>query len=245
MNNFISQNKAGLCIGGGLAFMLFGAGLAAIFSPKAVQAIEDKKEELGVDELPVGEKIKTSIGYYLPTIGFEILGASMILYGNQVNLRNEAAIMAAYAMNETALQITRDKIREVVGEKKEKDIQESVAKEFIDRNPSNSGSIIVTGNGDCLCYDQVANQYFRSSKTQIEDTINRLNYDMRSCNIITLNEYCLKLGVDEVILGNELGWDIDRNGYIDVSFTATLTKTGEPCIVIAHNTIPKALKSSI
>ena len=111
MNNFISQNKAGLCIGGGLAFMLFGAGLAAIFSPKAVQAIEDKKEELGVDELPVGEKIKTSIGYYLPTIGFEILGASMILYGNQVNLRNEAAIMAAYAMNETALQITRDKIK--------------------------------------------------------------------------------------------------------------------------------------
>lgn len=240
MNNFISQNKAGLCIGGGLAFMLFGAGLAAIFSPKAVQAIEDKKEELGVDELPVGEKIKTSIGYYLPTIGFEILGASMILYGNQVNLKNEAAIMAAYAMNETALQITRDKIREVVGEKKEKDIQESVANDLLERNKSKSSTVIITDNGDRLCFDNIINQYFKSSKTRVETAINKLNFDIiNGRGVVTLNDYCLALGLPEVELGTELGWGLSNP--INATFGSKLLDNGDPCVSIFHNNIPKPI----
>ena len=54
----------------------------------------------------------------------------------------------------------RKKVVEAVGEKKEKKIQDAVAKERIDSHPVGTSQIIITGKGSELCYDTVSGRYF-------------------------------------------------------------------------------------
>ena len=242
MLDAIAKGKPGFIIGVGIGSMIMATLSGIRYAPEAREALEAKKDELGVDKLSAGDTIKTIGLYFVPSIIFTGLGVVCILKGNQMNLDRGAAALTAYALSESTLRDYREKTREIVGEKKEKDIREAVAKEIAERNQPKAGTIIVTGNGDCLCFDNVTNQYFKSSKVKIESAINALNCDMlHGEDTITLNEYCLKLGLDEVELGQELGWKHDENGLINVSFTAVVTDNGEPCLVIVHNTIPKPL----
>lgn len=237
-----TKSKPGFIIGLGIGNMLMATLAGIRYAPDAREALELKKDELGVDKLSIGDTIKTAGPYFVPSIIFSGVGVFCILKGNQMNLDRGAAALTAYAISESSLRDYREKTKELIGEKKEKDIREAVAKDLVDRNTPKPGTIIVTGNGDCLCFDNVTNQYFKSSKVKIESAINALNCDMlHGESEITLNEYCLKLGLDEVELGQELGWRWDENGLISVSFTAVVTENGEPCLVIVHNTIPKPL----
>ena len=237
------KNKPGLIIGFGIGNMLMATIAGIRYSPEARDALDTKKAELGVDKLSLKDTVKAVGPYLAPSIIFSSFGVFCILKGNQMNLDRGAAALTAYTLSESALRDYREKTRELVGEKKEKDIREAVAKDTVDRNPPKAGTIIITGNGDCLCYDNVANQYFKSSKVKIESAINSLNCDMlHGEDCISLNDYCLKLGTEEVELGNVLGWRHDENGLISVTFTATLLDSGEPCIVVTHNTIPKTIR---
>lgn len=241
MDTFI-KNKPSFIIGLGIGSMIMATVTGIRYAPEARDALEAKKEELNTDKLSAKDTIKTIGLYFVPPIIFSGVGIACILSGNKMNLDRGAAAMAAYAISESSLREYREKTKELIGEKKEKDIREAIAKDTVDKNPATPGTIIVTGNGDSLCFDNIANQYFKSSKTKIESLINSINFDMlHGQDVVSLNEYCIKLGLDEVELGNDLGWDVCSNGLISVSFTAVLTKTGEPCIVISHNTLPEMI----
>lgn len=245
MNNFmafLNRNKPGIFLGLGIGNMLAATGLTVSCTLMAKEALDAKREELETDSLDGKEIVRTAGPYFIPPLVFSVAGITLILCGNHITAERGAAAMAAYAMSESAFREYRNKTREIVGAKKEKDIKEAVAKDVVERNPVQSGSIIITGNGDCLCFDNVANQYFRSNKVKIESMINEINYDMlHGRDIISLNEYCIRLGLDEVELGNNLGWDISSNGLIDVTFTAVIAKNGEPCLSVVHNTTPKEI----
>jgi len=245
MNQFISilsKNKPGLLIGLGIGSLIMGTVAAIHTAPIAKDALEEKKKELQMDRLPAVETIKTAGPYLVPTLLFTSAGVACILGGNKMNLNRGAAAMAAYALSESTLQAYREKTREIVGEKKEKDIRESVAKDVMEKNPVGTNAIILTGSGNSLCFDEVTKQHFRSDKNKIESIINKLNYYMYSNSPkISLNEYCDALRIDHVLLGDELGWDINDNGYIDINITAVVAETGEPCLVINHVTKPKAI----
>lgn len=233
----LTKNKPGILLGLGIGSMIMATISGIRYAPAAARDIEEKKKEYNGEKVPAPEIIKTAGLYFLPSALFTTTGIACIVGGNQMNVNRGAAAMAAYALSEATLRDYRDKTREIVGEKKEKDIKEAVAKEIMDREVTPNKLVVLTGNGDSLCYDQIARQLFRANINKIEKIINKLNFDMRSSNVITVDEYCLAMGLDTVILGNELGWDINRNGYITVSFTAEL-KDGEPCIVITHDTLP-------
>lgn len=238
-----TKNKPGLLIGLGIGSMMMATLTGIRYAPEARDALDMKKRELGVDRLSAKDTIKTVGGFFVPSIAFTGVGIACIMSGNQMNVDSKAAAIAAYAISESTLRDYREKTKEIVGEKKERDIQEAIAKDTVRDNPATNSTVIVTGNGDCLCYDKVANQHFRSSKVRIESVINSINFDMlHGQDVVSLNEYCARLGLDEVELGNNLGWDVCSNGLISVTFTAVVTSTGEPCLVILHNTTPEVIK---
>jgi len=230
--NYVSRNKAGILIGVGIGSMVMSTIAAFRFSPMAKEALEEKKEELQVDKLSASDTIKTAAPYVAPVLLMEVVGVLCVLGGNHSHVVKSAAAMAACTATESAFREYRDQTKKLVGEKKEQDIREAVAKEKIE---SHSGEIMVTGKGDCLCFDDVANQYFRSRKTSIEKAINRLNFEMMdSRSMITVNDYCLALGLDTVLLGNDLGWTVDGAGIINPDIIAQI-RNDEPCLVITHS----------
>lgn len=236
--SFLSNNKSNLLIGFGIGNMLMGTFLGVTYAPSAAEAIKEKKQELGVEKLAPMDTIKTVGPYMAPCIAASVIGTGCILAGNQINLNNTSAAMAAYAISETTLREYREKTKEIVGEKKEKDIREAIAKDAITNHPVNNREIIITGKGDSLCYDTLSDRYFRSNIDTLKKIELRLNRRMLDEHFISLNELYLEMGLNPVELGDDLGWHIDKS-YIDMKFSSHLTKDGDAAIVLDFDVAPK------
>ena len=87
-------------------------------------------------------------------------------------------------------------------------------------------------------YDAVSGRYFKSDRDKIDKVINELNRRMRDEMYISLNEFYYEIGLNEISLGDQLGWNID-NGYIEPSFSYQGAEDGTPCLVIGYLVEPR------
>lgn len=125
--------------------------------------------------------------------------------------------------------------KEVVGEKKETEIDEVATKKRIEETYGGTESIIITGKGDVLYYDEWLNTYFRASKSWIENCQNKVNDKLNRMEMyISLNEWADFLGVPHVKHGDEHGFCSDT-GLMDIYYTVGEMPGGEHCIVVKYD----------
>lgn len=229
-----------IATGVGIA-LAFVAGITAVKeTPKALEKIEEKKEELGKDDLTVKETVEATWKCYaLPVLIF-LLAAITIICGQNVSTRRAAAIATAYSLSEETLKEYTETAKTVVGEKKEKEIRDQAAKQAIEKNPPmNSDDIISTGRGNHLCYDLLSKRYFWSDIDRVKRVIGDLNDKLRVEMFVSLNEYWQALAPNEIPTtdpGRKLGWHID-DGYIEPDYTYGPVESGPyegvPCLIIS------------
>lgn len=240
VSNYWFANKPGIFIGFGIGSMLVSTALAFKYAPLAKDALKEKHEELETDKLEPVEIIKTVGPYLLPSTLFAITGVACIIGGNQININRGAAAMAAYALSESTLRNYRDSAKEVVGEKKEKDIRENASKKMYYEDLKNDKiTVISNGVGEFWMYDHLTKQKIKSTVQKIKEGINNLNYRLNHGERISVYDYCLELNEEPVELGNSYGWSIDRTGLIELfNPTAFVMENGEPVIDISHKVDP-------
>ena len=234
----IQKHSPEILTGIGIAGMATSTILAVRATPKALILIEEKKEETGVDKLTAVNTIKATWKCYIPAAVVGSASALCLIGASNANLRRNAALATAYALSESTLRDYQSKVVEQIGEKKEKAVRTAVAKDKIDENPSSSNMIIVTGNGDTLCYDLMCHRYFYSNIDKLKKAENELNRRMRNDNYISLNEFYNEIGLDDVEVGYILGWNIDR-GYIDLDYDSHLDEKGNPVLTVGFNRRPE------
>lgn len=229
----------------GVAGMITTVVLAVKATPKALDLIEDKKEELDTDKLTVIDTVKTAWKPYVPAVVTGVLSTVCIIGGNAVGTRRTAALAAAYKISETALHEYKDAIVETVGEEKAKEIKEKIAQNKLDKNPVVEKQIIVTNKGTFLCYDSLSGRYFQSDIETIRKAQNDINDYLFSEDYASLNMFYDFLGLEHTRLGAELGWKID-SGTLQIEFDSTLASDksqgiapGTPCLVLDYNVAPK------
>lgn len=229
----------------GVAGMVTTVVLAVKATPKALDLIEDKKEELDTDKLTVVDTVKTAWKPYIPAVAIGVLSTVCIIGGNAVGTRRTAALAAAYKISETALHEYKDAIIETVGEEKAKEVKEKVAQNKLDKNPVVEKQIIVTNKGTFLCYDSLSGRYFQSDIETIRKAQNDINDYLFSEDYASLNMFYDFLGLEHTRLGAELGWKID-SGTLQIEFDSTLASDksqgiapGTPCLVLDYNVAPK------
>lgn len=240
---FMSRNKPGIVMGLGIGSMLMSTLVAFRYAPLAKDAINERKAELDVDKLEPVDTIKTAGLYFLPSTIFAITGIACILGGNQMNLNRGAAAMAAYALSESTLRSYRESAKEVVGEKKEKDIREAAAKKmYYDDLKSGQMIVVPNGVGDFWMYDHLTKQKIRSNVQKVKEAINNLNYRAVHGEVISVYDYCLEMNEEPVEMGNNFVWDVNRNGMLELyAPTAYVMENGEPIIDIMHKVDPVPL----
>ena len=229
----------------GVAGMITTVVLAVKATPKALELIEDKKEELDAGKLTVVDTVKTAWKPYVPAVVTGVLSTVCIIGGNAVGTRRTAALAAAYKISETALHEYKDAIIETVGEEKAKEVKEKVAQNKLDKNPVVEKQIIVTNKGTFLCYDSLSGRYFQSDIETIRKAQNDINDYLFSEDYASLNMFYDFLGLEHTRLGAELGWKID-SGTLQIEFDSTLASDksqgiapGTPCLVLDYNVAPK------
>ena len=236
---FANKHSPEILTGIGIAGMITTTVLAVRATPKALQLIEEKKNEDWVDELSPLEVVKTAWKPYVPAAVTGIASVTCLIGASSVNAKRNAAVATAYKLSETALSEYREKVIETIGEKKEKTVRDKVAEERVKKNPVSKSEVIVTNNGTTLCFDPISARYFKSSIDKIKRAENELNKQMLHdiSGYVSLNEFYDELGLDHTSVGDDLGWNVDR--LIDISFSSQLNDNGEPSVVLDYLVAPK------
>ena len=235
----LDKNSPQILMGVGIAGMITTTVLAVKATPKALQLIEEKKRELETDELSVVDTVKTTWKCYAPAVATGTLSTICLIGSNSVSTRRTAAIATAYKISETALEEYRAKVVETIGEKKEQIIKDKVAEEQIKKNPISKNEVIITEKGNTLCYDAWSGRYFKSDIEKIKKVQNDMNYRLINDMYVSLNEFYSALGLHHVDMGYELGWNLDRDGKLELDYSANIGEDGTPCIVISYNVAPQ------
>ena len=239
IRKFASKRSPEILTGIGIAGMITTTILAVRATPKALELIEEQKEEESVDELSSFEVVKVAWKPYIPALVTCVASTACLIGASSVNTKRNAALATAYKLSETALSEYRDKVVETIGEKKERIVRDKVAEERVKKNPVSKNEVIITGNGKTLCFDPISGRYFMCSIETIKKAENTLNKQMLHdiSGYVSLNEFYDELGLDHTSVGNDLGWN--TNQLIDINFSSQLNDNGEPSVVLDYLVAPK------
>lgn len=234
----LKRRSPEILTGIGIAGMITSTILAVKATPKAMMLIEERKLDLDTEDISKVEVVKTVWPCYIPTIVLGGMSVACLIGASSINFRRNAALTTAYAISETALKDYREKVIETIGEKKETTVQEALTKDKIDKNPVDENEIVLTNQGESLCYDPFSGRYFRSNIDKIKRALNELNNMILKNEHASLNDFYCEIGLGETKNGDEIGWSIQKSGMTDIRFDTHLASNGEPCIVIDFSVTP-------
>lgn len=239
-----SENMPELVMGVGLGLMVIAIGHAIGATKKATEAVEEAKEDLGMapeDELSPKEVFKVSWKYYIPTAVAAAVGAGCIIKSDSIHQKRNAALAAAYALSDSALQEYQKKVVEMVGEDKAKEIRSEINNDTLRCTSADPDTVTNTGKGTDLFFDKLTSRYFLSNRNAIIEATNNLNWEMTrgGFGYVSLNEFYDSIGLESADpLGDALGWNADK-GLIEPQFDSKLDQHGHPCVVLYFTTPPK------
>lgn len=216
--------------------------LAVKATPKALMLIEEEKIERRKndedDNLKSIEVVKVAWKPYIPAVVSGVAGIACVLGAHSVNTRRNAALATAYKLTETAFSEYKDAVIEEIGDKKEEVVKKKVAEKKLQKAPIENKEVIITGNGNVLCFDSISSRYFESNIEVIRKVVNNLNADLISRDYVSLNEFYYDLGLEPTAVGDQLGWN-SAYGLVEVEFDTQLASDGRPCIVIRYDIAPR------
>lgn len=229
----------------GIAGMITTTVLAVKATPKALNLIaeaEDEKFDNGHgDALTKTEVIKAAWKPYIPTAVTCAASIACLVGANSVNSKRNAALMTAYELSKTALTEYKGKVIEEIGEKKEKAIREKIAQDRVDKTPVSSSEVVVVGSGDVLFMEPICGKPFKSDIEYVRKVINDFNYRMTTGReeYISLSEFYDEFGLKHTKASEALGWNLGRDGQIEVEFLAAKTDEGKPCLMLDYTVEPR------
>lgn len=207
-------------------------------TPKALYLVQD--EETRNPDLSPLEIVKVTWRCYIPTALWTATTISCIIGANSISLKRNAAISGMYALTEKAFKEYREKVLDVVGERKEEKVRDALSQDYLDRDPLSKKDVIVLGNGDTLFYDSLSGRYFKTNIEKVRQVQNNFNHTLLSEMSETLNELYYELGLEGTELGKGMGWTTEY-GLLEIRFSSKIAEGGIPCIVLDYKNPPRKL----
>jgi Family of unknown function (DUF6353) len=135
-------------------------------------------------------------------------------------------------VSERAYSEYRDKIVEVLGEKKEQAVRDEIAQDRVSRNPPTTQELVLAGPGNVLCCEAFTGRYFHSDMETLRKAENELNAKILRNMYAYLDDWYHMLGLPYTQQSGELGWDSDK--LMELRWSSTLIE-GKPCLVFEYN----------
>ena len=234
----VIKHSPEILTGLGIAGMITTTVLAVKATPKALDLINDRKDELDTEKLPPIEVVKTAWKCYIPATFTCVTSTACLIGASSVHLKRNTALATAYKLSESAISEYKDAVIDKIGEKKEQTIRDKVAEEKMKKNPVSSSEVFITEKGNTLCYDTISGRYFKSDIDRIKRAENAINKQLLDEMYVSLNDLYDELDLDHTKLGDELGWKID-DGLVELYFSSQLADDGTPCVVMDFTRAPK------
>ena len=256
---FTDEHQREIMLGGAIAGTVVTAVLSWKAGIKADKVLAEQKEKMDKiqydadnmteDEFNEAKKQTTieTVKKMAPIVAPPALAAAgtiiSVVAGYRVASTQIATLSALYSMSEKALADQLEKTKEVVGPKKAQEIADAVTAKKVESNKIDKNTIINTGKGTTLCLDDMSGRYFYSSAEEIKKACNTINKRMMDEYYISLNELYDELGLPEITLGEDVGFNID-DGLIDIDHIlgATLHNNETPVLVLNYDISAKYME---
>lgn len=203
---------------------------------QAVSILEEKYDQR-FDDIPMHrEDIGDYWTVFIPPVLAGTFTVGCIIGAHTIGSRRAAAVAAAYSLSEKAYAEYRDKVVEKIGDKKDQKIRDEIQQDRVDRDPLVNKEIIITGNGDALCYESLTGRYFMSNMETIRKAENDINRQILSQDYASLTSFFDLLGLQATEYSEEVGWNTET--MLEVNFSTTLSEDGRPCISVSYQYSP-------
>ncbi len=236
VNRLVGEHKTALLTAIGVAGTVSTAVLTGKASFKAADIIADETYGIRVDnddtyaELELRDKIQLVWALYIPPVGVGALTIAAIVLAHKMDTAQAAAFATAYGVSERALNEYKEKVREKLGEGKEKALRDEIAAERIQKDPVQDKQVFITNTGEVLCYDNISGRYFQSSVETIKKAENKVNYELVHYNQCSLSFFYDQIGLPPTRHSDEVGWN--SNHLLEVNFSTQMSTDDRPCIVL-------------
>lgn len=200
--------------------------------------IVDPNDKAGKRAVAI-EYVKEMTPVMLPTVISSAATVSCIVGSHTISNKRIAVLSAAYSLSESAVKDLNNKMNEMLGEKKARSIKDAIVKDKLQKDPppEDNAQIIISGDGNVLCRDEYTKRYFYSNPEKIQQAINELSRDCQTDMYVSLNDFYELIHIEQVPMGNDLGWNIDDTikGQLPISISAGLTDDKRPCLCIDYD----------
>lgn len=209
--------------------ILTGLALLGLGASVALSVHADRQmQEWDIDEfkqLTKEQRIKLYVRIYAPPAIAVLATGACIVGAHSISVRRESSLLLAYEGTRQMYDRYRATVQDRLGPE-EKQIAEKAAS----KAQPVPCETIVYGEGDCLFYDAYSGRYFKSTVNKIDRVVNELNYTLLREMCVSLNEFYAGIGLDGISLGDQLGWNEQRQ--IEVHYGSRVTEEGRACIVL-------------
>lgn len=260
---FVDEHQREIMLGTAIAGTVFTAVSGFRAGLKASKILEEQREkfdaleedyadeEIGMTEEEYKNRKKDltvdTVKKMAPvTIPVVLSGAGTIVSvvgGYKVASNQIAVLSSLYSMAEKSLGDYQEKAKEMLGDKKAGELHDKVKEGKILNTPPEHETIINTGKGTTMFLDDWSGRYFYSSPEEVRRGFNIINKRMMDEYYISLNELYDELGLPDIKLGDDIGFNID-DGLIDIEhlFTAALHNGDTPIISLDYEVSPKYME---
>jgi hypothetical protein len=247
---FAQENATTLLTAGGVvgvigtAVLTARAAFSASYALQAEQIIQMHKglepDEMPdpAEELPKLDKLTTlkiAGPSFIPPVITGAATIAAIIMANRMSAQKAAALAAAYGLAERNFSDYKAKVEEKLTGPKQKDVEEELAQEAVNKTPG--GDKIVFVEGEVLCFDRATGRYFNSTMETIKQAVNTTNAEIFNHGFTTVNFFYEELGLAPTTWAGEVGFDGDN--MLDLSYNTIMAPGNRPCIAIDFKSMPK------
>ena len=230
----VLDNSPAILTAIGVTGALTTAYLTGRASLKAAQILDEN--ESNHDLLEVKDKVALTWKLYIPAAGTAVLTVAAIIGANRIGSRRAAALAVAYSVSEKAFEEYRQKVVERLGEKKEQAFRDEMAQERISRDPIGNQTIIITGRGNVLCYEEFTGRYFHSDMETLRKAQNDINEQVINDSYASLSDLYSLLGLPQTTNSDEIGWNLDK--LLKLTYSYVPAEDDTPCLSVGFTTAP-------
>lgn len=237
----ITANSPVLLVGATITGVVATGILAAKAGYKARGIVDEAQAERGPDAAPLTLQEKTKLTWlcYAPAA---LAGASTItscLGVHYVHTKRFAELASLYAITSGKLDDYKDKVEEALTGKKKQELQDLIAQKSADGTPLINNEIIMTEGGTELYHEDFTGRWFYSNMNLIDKAINEVNALFIEEGEMDLNTFYDYLGLPNITIGSDFGWQHSKTKRIDVHHGTVKTPQGTAANSISFRVDPK------
>lgn len=208
IKRFFRRNSATIMTGAGVTLSYIAVANAIKVTPEAKELIEERKEELCVEELPIKETIKTCWKLYLPSASSMVASTALIFRGNKLHIRDKATLIATNELTNIVLEKYRETTRNAIGEKKEKLLYTEA--EHMAYAPKTDASLVYhTPYGNQRFHDCGTGREFYSDMTHMDKALSSVNSTLSIYGFADVSVFYNELDIDGGSIAEDFEWNAD------------------------------------